>query len=253
MAPGCIDGFLLRPLSGAAIGHLGDKFGRKKMFVFTVMLMALPTTLMGLLPTYAQIGVAAPVILLLLRLLQGIAIAGEFAGASVFVTEHVPANRLATASGWLLGSSYIGFFLGAGAAALMANLLEQSTLESWGWRVPFLLGGLLGLLAVYLRRQLDETPMFPRHVCRTIAARARHMRRFSPAFELVRGSGGPKGAHRQLLASTTLPEKYFFASSAKRPADWWGFFLGRARYKPFTVYDHVSKAGALRVLARARD
>jgi MFS family permease len=153
-------GFLLRPISGAVIGHLGDKFGRKNMFVVTVMLMALPTTCMGLLPTYAQIGVAAPVILLLLRLLQGIAIAGEFAGASVFVTEHVPADRLATASGWLLGSSYVGFFLGAGVAALMANLFEPSALESWGWRVPFLLGGLLGLVAVYLRRQLDETPMF---------------------------------------------------------------------------------------------
>jgi MFS family permease len=153
-------GFLLRPLSGAVIGHLGDKFGRKKMFVVTVLLMALPTTAMGLMPTYAQIGVAAPVILLLLRMLQGIAIAGEFAGASVFVTEHVPANRLATASGWLLGSSYIGFFLGAGIAALMANLLDPSALESWGWRLPFLLGGVFGLAAVYLRRRLDETPMF---------------------------------------------------------------------------------------------
>jgi MFS family permease len=153
-------GFLLRPLSGAVIGHLGDKFGRKKMFILTVLLMALPTTCMGLMPTYAQVGVVAPIMLLLLRLLQGIAIAGEFAGASVFVIEHVPGNRLATASGWLLGSSYIGFFLGAGVAALMANLLEPSALESWGWRLPFLLGGILGFVAVYLRRQLDETPLF---------------------------------------------------------------------------------------------
>jgi MFS transporter, MHS family, proline/betaine transporter len=153
-------GFLLRPLSGAVIGHLGDKFGRKKMFVVTVLLMAVPTTCMGLMPTYAQIGVAAPVILLILRVLQGIAIAGEFAGASVFVAEHVPADRLATASGWLLGSSYVGFFLGASVAALMANLLDPLALESWGWRLPFLLGGVLGLVAVYLRRQLDETPMF---------------------------------------------------------------------------------------------
>jgi MFS family permease len=177
-------GFLLRPLSGAVIGHLGDKFGRKKMFVVTVMLMALPTTCMGLLPTYAQIGVAAPVILLLLRLLQGIAIAGEFAGASVFVTEHVPANRLAAASGWLLGSSYIGFFLGAGVAALMANLLEPSALESWGWRVPFLLGGLLGLLAVYLRRQLEETPMF-----KEVRSRKDHAKAF-PFTEALRRCPG---------------------------------------------------------------
>ncbi len=153
-------GFLLRPLAGAVGGHLGDQFGRKKMFVITVLLMALATKCMGLMPTYAQIGVAAPVILLVLRILQGVAIAGEFAGASVFVTEHVPANRLATASGWLLGSSYVGFFLGAGAAAVMANLLDASALESWGWRLPFVVGGALGLVAAYLRRQLDETPLF---------------------------------------------------------------------------------------------
>jgi MFS family permease len=177
-------GFLLRPLSGAVIGHLGDKFGRKKMFVVTVLLMALPTSAMGLMPTYAQIGVAAPVILLLLRILQGIAIAGEFAGASVFVTEHVPSNRLATASGWLLGSSYVGFFLGAGAAALMANLLDPSALESWGWRLPFLLGGGLGLVAVYLRRQLDETPMF-----KEVKSRKDHAKAF-PFTEVLRRCPG---------------------------------------------------------------
>ena len=165
-------GFLLRPLSGAVIGHLGDKFGRKKMFILTVLLMALPTMCMGLMPTYAQIGVGAPIMLLLLRLLQGIAIAGEFAGASVFVIEHAPGNRLATASGWLLGSSYIGFFVGAGIAALIANLLDPSALESWGWRVPFLLGGIFGLVAVYLRRQLDETPLFKEVRSRKDRARA---------------------------------------------------------------------------------
>jgi MFS family permease len=153
-------GFILRPLSGAVIGHLGDKFGRKKMFVVTVFLMAVPTTAIGLMPTYAQIGLAAPIVLLILRMLQGIAIAGEFAGASVFVTEHAPRNSVATACGWLLGSSYIGFFLGAGMGALMANFLDAAALESWGWRVPFLVGGIFGLIAVYLRRYLDETPLF---------------------------------------------------------------------------------------------
>jgi MFS family permease len=153
-------GFLLRPVSGAIIGHLGDKFGRKKLFMITVFLMAVPTTLIGLLPTYAVIGIAAPLILLVLRIVQGIALAGEFAGASVFMTEHVPGSRLGFASGVVLGANYVGFFLGAATGAFMANFLPPAAIEAWGWRIPFLLGGLFGLLSVYLRRQLDETPLF---------------------------------------------------------------------------------------------
>lgn len=153
-------GFLLRPVSGAVIGHLGDRFGRKKLFMFTVLLMALPTLLIGLLPTYAQIGVMAPILLLVLRILQGIALAGEFAGASVFVTEHVPGSRVGTASGFVLGASYIGFFLGAASGALLTNLMAPAALESWGWRIPFLIGGVFGFVSLYLRRRLDETPLF---------------------------------------------------------------------------------------------
>ena len=95
------------------IGHLCNRFGRKKLFMFTVLLLALPTLLIGLLSTYAQIGMMAPILLVVLRILQGIALAGEFAGASIFVTEHVPARRVGTANGFVLGASYIGFFLGA--------------------------------------------------------------------------------------------------------------------------------------------
>jgi MFS family permease len=153
-------GFLLRPVSGALVGHFGDRFGRKRLFIVTVFLMAVPTTLIGLLPTYATIGVAAPLLLLLLRIIQGLAVAGEFAGASVFMTEHVPGSRLGLASGVVLGASYIGFFLGAGTGAFMANFLPSGAIDAWAWRIPFLVGGLFGLLSAYLRRQLDETPMF---------------------------------------------------------------------------------------------
>jgi MFS family permease len=153
-------GFLLRPVSGAIIGHLGDKFGRKKLFMVTVLMMALPTLLVGFLPTYAQIGIIAPIMLLVLRILQGIALAGEFAGASVFVTEHVPGSRVATASGLMLGASYIGFFLGAASGALLTNVLAPDALDIWGWRIPFMLGGAFGFVSLYLRRQLDETPLF---------------------------------------------------------------------------------------------
>ncbi len=153
-------GFLLRPVSGAIIGHLGDRFGRKKLFMVTVLLMALPTLLIGALPTYAQIGIMAPILLLLLRILQGIALAGEFAGASIFVVEHAPASRVGTASGLVLGASYIGFFLGAASAALLSNVISPAGLEAWGWRIPFLIGGVFGFVSLYLRRKLDETPLF---------------------------------------------------------------------------------------------
>ena len=180
-------GFLLRPLSGAICGHFGDRFGRKKLFVFTVLLMAASTTAIGLMPTYAQIGVAAPVGLLALRLLQGVAIAGEFAGASVFVFEHVGAGRRGLASGWLLGATYLGFLLGATMTALMANVLAPVDLESWGWRLAFILGGLFGLLGSVLRNRLDETPLFE-----AVRARAAATARV-PALELLR-------THRVALA-----------------------------------------------------
>lgn len=153
-------GYFIRPLSGTIIGHLGDKFGRKKLFMFTLFMMAMPTTLMAFLPTYAQIGVAAPILLLVLRLMQGLAVAGETAGSSVFVAEHVDGRRLGYAMGWLFCGTYLGYFLGAAVSALLANTMAAETLQSIGWRVPFLIGGIFGFVAVYLRRYLEETPVF---------------------------------------------------------------------------------------------
>ncbi len=153
-------GFLLRPLSGVILGHLGDRVGRKKLFLFTVFGMAVPTLMIGLLPTYAQIGIAAPLILLTLRMAQGVAIAGEFAGAAVFVFEHAPADRVGYALGWMMGGSYLGFFVGAAIGTLLSHVLDPAALDLWGWRVAFIIGGIFGLIAVYLRRSLDETPLF---------------------------------------------------------------------------------------------
>jgi MFS family permease len=153
-------GFLLRPLSGVVLGHLGDRIGRKKLFLFTVFAMAVPTLTIGLLPTYAQIGIAAPLILLTLRMAQGIAIAGEFAGAAVFVFEHAPVDRAGYALGTMMGGSYLGFFAGAAIGALLSHVLDPAALDLWGWRVAFIIGGIFGLIAVCLRRSLDETPLF---------------------------------------------------------------------------------------------
>ena len=154
-------GYLVRPVAGMVIAHYADRIGRKRMFVFTVLLMSVPTFLMGLLPTYAMIGWLAPAGLLLLRIMQGCAVGGELPGAVVFVSEPAPARRLGLFSGTFQGIVNCGLLLGAGAAALSSLVAGlDPALASIAWRMPFILGGLFGLMAAYLRRHLAETPMF---------------------------------------------------------------------------------------------
>ena len=154
-------GYLVRPVAGMVIANYADRIGRKKLFIFTVLLMSVPTLLMGLLPTYAQAGWLAPAALLLLRVLQGCAVGGELPGASVFVSEHARPSRLRFSSGFFNAVVNCGLLLGAGAAALAKYVagLDPAYVQL-AWRLPFVLGGLFGLLAAYLRRHLQETPMF---------------------------------------------------------------------------------------------
>ncbi len=153
-------GYLARPLGGVLMAHFGDLSGRKRMFMLSILLMAIPTLLMGLLPTYAQIGVAAPLLLLLLRIAQGAAIGGEAPGAWVFVSEHVSPRHRNLACGALSLGLLAGILLGSLVARAVNATLSEAELLAWGWRLPFLLGGGFGLLALYLRRQLHETPVF---------------------------------------------------------------------------------------------
>ena len=154
-------GYLVRPIAGMVIAHYADRIGRKKLFVFTVLLMSIPTFLMGLMPTYAVAGWMAPAAVLLLRILQGCAVGGELPGASVFVCEHAPARRLGFSGGVFVGVTNCGLLLGAGAAALSKHIAGlDPELASLAWRLPFILGGIFGLIAAYLRRHLSETPMF---------------------------------------------------------------------------------------------
>ena len=153
-------GYLARPLGGIVMAHFGDLLGRKKMFTLSIFMMAVPTLLMGLLPTYAQIGIWAPLALLLLRVIQGAAIGGEVPGAWVFVAEHVPERRIGLACGTLTSGLTIGILLGSLVATAINRLYSPEELLDYAWRVPFLLGGVFGLLAVYLRRWLHETPVF---------------------------------------------------------------------------------------------
>ena len=153
-------GYLARPLGGIVMAHFGDKAGRKRMFMLSILLMAVPTLVMGLLPTYAQVGVLAPILLLLLRIMQGAAIGGEAPGAWVFVSEHVGERHRALACGALSAGLCTGILLGSLVARGINSVFDEATLLAWGWRVPFILGGLLGFIALILRRQLHETPVF---------------------------------------------------------------------------------------------
>ena len=153
-------GYLARPLGGIIMAHFGDLVGRKRMFTLSILLMAVPTLAIGLLPTYATAGLVAPLLLLLMRILQGAAIGGEVPGAWVFVAEHVPARRIGIACGTLTAGLTVGILLGSVVATLINTQLTVQAIHDGGWRIPFLLGGAFGLVAMYLRRWLQETPVF---------------------------------------------------------------------------------------------
>ncbi|MDD4964441.1 MAG: MFS transporter [Gallionella sp.] len=153
-------GYLARPLGGIVMAHFGDLLGRKKMFTLSIFLMSVPTLTIGLLPTYADIGIYAPLALLALRILQGAAIGGEVPGAWVFVAEHVPARHVGFACGTLTAGLTGGILLGSLVATYINTSYTPVELLSTGWRVPFIIGGVFGLVSVWLRQWLHETPVF---------------------------------------------------------------------------------------------
>jgi MFS family permease len=153
-------GYLARPLGGIIMAHFGDLLGRKRMFTLSVLLMSVPTLLMGLLPTYANVGLLAPVLLLVLRVLQGAAVGGEVPGAWVFVSEHVPQRHIGYACGTLTAGLTAGILLGSLVASGVNRHFAPAEITDYAWRIPFLLGGVFGLFSVYLRRWLHETPVF---------------------------------------------------------------------------------------------
>jgi MFS family permease len=153
-------GYLARPLGGIIMAHFGDRSGRKRMFTLSVFLMAIPTLLIGLLPTYATLGYAAPLALLVLRICQGAAVGGEVPGAWTFVAEHVPERRVGFACGTLTSGLTVGIVLGSLMAAWVNHTWVAADVQAFAWRIPFLVGGVFGFLAVFLRRLLVETPVF---------------------------------------------------------------------------------------------
>lgn len=163
-------GFVARPLGAIVFGHLGDRYGRKSMLIVTVVMMSTCTGVIGLLPTYASIGVAAPVIVTALRFVQGLSIGGEWGGAALLTIEHAPAARRNRYASWVQQGAPIGAIV-ATVAIAVAQLLPHEQFVSWGWRIPFLFAFPLLGIALYLRMRIEESPLFRRALAEQRAQR----------------------------------------------------------------------------------
>ncbi|HEY4134912.1 MAG TPA: MFS transporter [Alphaproteobacteria bacterium] len=155
-------GFLVRPFGALFFGRIGDLVGRKYTFLITIVVMGASTAAVGLMPTYASIGIFAPIILVTLRLLQGLALGGEYGGAATYVAEHAPDNRRGYATSWIQTTATLGFFLSLLVIGISRVTMDTATFSSWGWRVPFLLSIVLLVFSVYIRLKLNESPVFQR-------------------------------------------------------------------------------------------
>ncbi len=153
-------GFLMRPLGAVVLGHLGDTIGRKPVLILSVVLMVVPTIAIGLLPTYADWGIAATLALVAVRLVQGFSVGGEFSSSVTYLIETAPPGRRGQAGSWANVGSVGGLLLGAGTPATVIWILGDTAINDWGWRLPFLFGGVIGIIALALRRGLpeDEAP-----------------------------------------------------------------------------------------------
>ncbi len=152
--------FFVRPLGGLVFGPIGDKLGRQRVLALVIILMSAASFAIGLLPTYATIGIWAPILLVSLRLLQGFSVGGEYGGAGSFVAEYSPDERRGYMVSWLMFSTLIGFLLGSVVVTALSALISEDAMTSWGWRIPFLIAGPLGIVGLYIRLRLEDTPEF---------------------------------------------------------------------------------------------
>lgn len=171
--------FVARPFGGFVFGPLGDRVGRQKVLATTIILMSGSTFAIGLFPSYQTAGVLAPILVIAARLVQGFSAGGEYGGAATFIAEYAPDKRRGFLGSWLEFGTLGGFFLGAGMVTASTVVLGDDVMHSWGWRIPFLLAGPLGLVGLYLRLKLEDTPLF-----REVAAR--HEVKKSPLRAVLR-------------------------------------------------------------------
>ena len=153
-------GFLVRPFGALVFGRLGDMIGRKYTFLVTILIMGVSTFIVGVLPSYASIGIAAPVILIMLRMLQGLALGGEYGGAATYVAEHAPNGRRGAYTSWIQTTATLGLFLSLLVILGTRTVLGETVFNDWGWRIPFLVSILLLAVSVWIRMQLSESPAF---------------------------------------------------------------------------------------------
>jgi len=153
-------GFVARPFGGVFFGWLGDKFGRKTSLVISIFMMAIPTGCIGLLPTYEMVGMVAPILLIILRVLQGLSLGGAFSGSITFLVEHAPYNKRGIIGSTTIASLCAGFLLGSIVAILVKLPLTDLQYETWGWRIPFLLGIPIGFIGLYIREHCEESPVY---------------------------------------------------------------------------------------------
>ncbi|MEQ9115546.1 MAG: MFS transporter [Rickettsiales bacterium] len=153
-------GFVMRPVGAVIFGYIGDKFGRRISLSISILMMALPTACIGLLPTYEQIGIWAPILLCVIRLIQGASIGGEFSGCIAFLVEYSPMKKRGLIGSASMVSLCAGMLLGSLVATLVSRTMDVADFESWGWRVPFLIGIVIGLIGIYVRTSLHESPVY---------------------------------------------------------------------------------------------
>ena len=153
-------GFIVRPLGAVLFGIIGDKYGRRAALSLAILLMSVPTACIGLLPSYEQIGIAAPILLTFIRFLQGLSLGGEFSGCIAYVVEHAPMSKRGLAGSTSFVSMCIGILMGSLTAIFMSSILSESDLKSWGWRLPFIAGLGIGAIGLYIRMNLSESPVY---------------------------------------------------------------------------------------------
>ncbi|MBB1242736.1 MHS family MFS transporter [Streptomyces durbertensis] len=181
-------GFVARPLGGIVFGHFGDKLGRKKLLVVSLLMMGGATFAMGLLPTYQAIGVAAPILLTVLRLVQGFALGGEWGGAVLIVSEHGGDKHRGFWASWPQAGAPGGNLLATGVLAVLATVQSDAAFESWGWRVPFLLSGVLVVIGLWIRVSVSESPVFLAAQAKAQADAARGVKETAPVVQVLRRS-----------------------------------------------------------------
>jgi len=173
-------GFVVRPFGALFFGRIGDLVGRKYAFLVTLLIMGGATAAIGFLPTYATIGLAAPVILLLIRVLQGLALGGEYGGAAVYVAEHVPDEKRGFYTSFIQITATLGFFLSLAVSIVVQNSMSTASFSAWGWRVPFIISIFLVVVSLYIRLRMKESPIFSQIKSAGMTSRQAARRSFYP-------------------------------------------------------------------------